>query len=52
VKVSVNGSLIQVFVNGTMVISATDASFATGAIALNAFNASADYDNIIVNAAN
>jgi hypothetical protein len=52
VKAMANGTLLQVFVNGVLLISKTDSSFSSGQIALNAFNASVDYDNIVVNAAN
>jgi beta-galactosidase len=48
VKVVVNGSAIDFYVNGTKELTAADTSFASGKIALNMYQATGEYDDIVV----
>ena len=52
VRLDVTGSTLNVYVNGTLQLTATDSSLASGAIGLNAFNATGEFDNVVVNATN
>jgi hypothetical protein len=49
VGISVQGSLLQVFIDGSPVLSATDGSFSSGSIALYSWGNSGSYfDDILV----
>jgi pectate lyase len=47
-KLVVNGTSLQGFVNGVQELSATDSSISTGRIMVTTYNASAEFDDIIV----
>ncbi len=48
VKLVVNGSSLSMYVNGTLQLSATDSSLASGAVGLVPMKVTAKYDNIVV----
>jgi hypothetical protein len=49
VKISVQGDLLNVAIDGSLILSATDSSFSTGTIALYSWgNSSSYFDNILV----
>lgn len=43
------GSSLQVYVNGTLELSTTDTTFTSGAAAVGAYNATGEFDNVVVN---
>ncbi len=47
-KLAVNGTSLQASVNGVLELSATDSSLATGRPAVTTYNASAEFDDVIV----
>ena len=51
-RLSFQGSQIQVFYDGTSIIAATDATYASGMIALDVSNQPITYDNIVVTSPN
>lgn len=49
VKFAANGSTLEMYVNGVKELTATDTTFSTGKIALNMYNATGEFDDIVVN---
>lgn len=47
-KLTVNGASLSGYVNGSLELSATDSSLATGRVGFTAMNASAEFDDLIV----
>ncbi len=47
-KLAVNGTSLQASVNGVLELSATDASIAAGRVAVTTYNASAEFDDVLV----
>ncbi|MNV93854.1 hypothetical protein D3C71_1885890 [compost metagenome] len=48
-KVAVNGSTLELWVNGAKQLTTTDTSFAAGQIGLYSHRANAKFDNVMVN---
>ncbi len=48
VKLEVNGSTINMYVNGTKVLTATDSALTTGGIGLITYKVTAKYDDVVV----
>ncbi|WP_326562236.1 pectate lyase family protein [Micromonospora sp. NBC_01796] len=47
-RLDVNGSSLRGYVNGTLLTEGTDSQYATGRIGVATFNASANFDNVVV----
>ncbi len=48
VTFEVNGSTLKGYINGTQLLTATDSTFSSGAVALSTYNATAEFDDVIV----
>jgi hypothetical protein len=49
VRLDMNGSNLQVFVNGALQLSATDSAFPSGRIGVGGYGTSASFDDVVVN---
>jgi hypothetical protein len=48
VTLEVNGNTLKGYINGTQLLTATDSNFSTGAIALSTYQATAEFDDVVV----
>jgi len=48
VTLEVNGSTLKGYINGAQVLTCTDSTFSSGAIALSTYNATAEFDDVVV----